>query len=334
MLPALIPLLGAGISAASSFFGARENRQATEAANLQNSIIAQRGQDISRAEAEATRNMAAADNAATRALNLQINQDNIALQREFAQHGIRWKADDAKAAGLHPMAALGGAGAAFSPVAHVSGGSIPSTPVSSPSANIVADTSMGNAMSSMGQDISRAISATAAVAERNDAYTQAMQAISLEKGTLENDLLKSQIARARQSTGPAMPVSGRYLVDGQGSTASGTSLVVNKPLERTPGDPNNVHAEPGALTDVGYARTASGGYAPVPSKDVKERIEDNLIQETLWAFRNNLLPSLLMNQKPPPVAPKEGHGWVFDPFTQEYRQRKKIGRFLGTDWTW
>jgi hypothetical protein len=36
-------------------------------------------------------------------------------QKEFAQHGIRWKVEDAKAAGLHPLFALGGGGATFTP---------------------------------------------------------------------------------------------------------------------------------------------------------------------------------------------------------------------------
>ena len=29
------------------------------------------------------------------------------LQKEFAQHGVRWRVEDAKAAGIHPLAALG-----------------------------------------------------------------------------------------------------------------------------------------------------------------------------------------------------------------------------------
>lgn len=38
---------------------------------------------------------------------LVINQQNADLQREFAQMGIRWRVEDAEAAGLHPLAALG-----------------------------------------------------------------------------------------------------------------------------------------------------------------------------------------------------------------------------------
>lgn len=40
---------------------------------------------------------------------------NIALQKEFAQHGIQWRVADAQAAGLHPLYAIGGSGASFSP---------------------------------------------------------------------------------------------------------------------------------------------------------------------------------------------------------------------------
>lgn len=42
-------------------------------------------------------------------------QANTEAQREFAQKGIQWRVDDAKAAGVSPLYALGGSGAAFSP---------------------------------------------------------------------------------------------------------------------------------------------------------------------------------------------------------------------------
>ena len=46
------------------------------------------------------------------AASLRNEQNTIALhqmanQREFAKHGIQWRVDDAKAAGIHPLAALG-----------------------------------------------------------------------------------------------------------------------------------------------------------------------------------------------------------------------------------
>lgn len=37
----------------------------------------------------------------------RINRRNEALQREFAQNGVRWRVADARAAGIHPLAALG-----------------------------------------------------------------------------------------------------------------------------------------------------------------------------------------------------------------------------------
>jgi len=45
------------------------------------------------------------------------NEANAARQEEFAKHGIQWRVEDAKRAGLHPLYALGGSGASFSPSA-------------------------------------------------------------------------------------------------------------------------------------------------------------------------------------------------------------------------
>lgn len=38
---------------------------------------------------------------------MNINAENVAVQKEFAQQGIRWRVEDAIAAGIHPLAALG-----------------------------------------------------------------------------------------------------------------------------------------------------------------------------------------------------------------------------------
>lgn len=47
---------------------------------------------------------------------------NVGLQKQFAQYGIRWRAEDARKAGLHPLAALGASTSSFSPV-HIPAGS-------------------------------------------------------------------------------------------------------------------------------------------------------------------------------------------------------------------
>jgi len=47
----------------------------------------------------------------------QANKDNYENQKEFAQHGISWKVEDAKRAGLHPLFALSGGNVGYSPSA-------------------------------------------------------------------------------------------------------------------------------------------------------------------------------------------------------------------------
>lgn len=135
---------------------------------------------------------------------MQLARENMAQQREFAQQGIRWKVDDAKAAGLHPLAALGAQTTSFSPVSVGD--------MSAPSLDL----------GSMGQNIGRAIDAATTAEEKGNAYTAKLQALQLERGELENSLLKTQIMKANQPAArqPSMPSpSVKYGVDGQPATA-------------------------------------------------------------------------------------------------------------------
>lgn len=218
-----------------------------------------------------------------------------ALQKEFAQHGIQWRVEDAKKAGIHPIYALGGSGASYSPV----------------SSNFSADTSIGSALAAAGQDVSGAINRTRTQGQREDAFTIASKQLALEKGGLENELLRTEIAsktgRLRQSSGPPFPGS-NFLIPGQAQSG----LVKDKPLERVNADPGATFQEPGAITDRGYARTAGGGLMPVPSADVKERIEDNWFQEMAHFMRNNVMPMFTQGDTPPYPAPA-GSRWYFHP---------------------
>ncbi|UDN67843.1 DNA pilot protein [robinz microvirus RP_145] len=231
------------------------------------------------------------------------------MQKEFAQSGIQWKVKDAKKAGVHPLYALGASTHSFAPVS-------------------TGSADLSTAIPAAGQDISRAIASTSDQSTRLNSYTTAIQKMSLERGALENDLLRSQIAKMNM-TSPAMPgPGGRYLIDGQGSTALPGSLVETTPMSRFASAPEALWQEPGAITDVGHSRTASGGYAPVMSHDVKQRLEEDLPGMLLWNIRNRLLPSIGMNQSPPPATlPKGYDAWLYNPFKQEYtpHKRSRIG---------
>lgn len=164
-------MLGAIISGATSLFNSFANRSAQEDANAQNLAQAQ----------------------ANNATQERIAQQNIANQKEFAQQGIRWKVADAQAAGLHPLAALGSQVSSFSPIS-----------VGSSTADIKPASMQ---LPDMGQNIDRAINATRTGTEKVDAYTAQLQALQLERGSLENTLLKSQILRNTQPSQPNFPSS-------------------------------------------------------------------------------------------------------------------------------
>lgn len=231
--------------------------------------------------------------------------DNAALQRsieytrqkEFAQHGLRWKVEDAKRAGIHPLAALGGTGSLYAPASTTFGGGGSSPDYTSAFANA-------------GQNVMRAVNATRTAEEREAAQIQTQQQLSMnnlemEGKQLQNDLLRSQIAQQNSMRNPPFP---------------GT---VQKPAEMTMTAPGKPDQEAGQVSDLGWARTKTGVY-PVPSKDVKERIEDNLIQETGWALRNNLMPNMGGGSSPPKnLLPAGATHWEWSYRNQEYQPSYK-----------
>lgn len=113
----------------------------------------------------------------------KANEQNIRLQKQFAQEGIQWKVADAVKAGVHPLYALGAQTTAFQPT-------------------VVGDTALPNALQNMGQDIGRAFGAVQS-SERKTAGV--LSALAVERAGLENDLLRSQIrALSAPGTGPAV----------------------------------------------------------------------------------------------------------------------------------
>lgn len=226
---------------------------------------------------------------------------NFEKQEEFAKNSIRWKVEDAKAAGLSPLAAIGASGTSFSPV----------------SSNYQSTPFQGNAFSKMGQNISRA---TAALQTADEREMQSMQIASmkldLDGKALDNQIRAAQLNKTLNPGNPPFPSD-----PGLNNVSSGSALVTNKPLQRTM---TLGHQEGAAIGDVGYAKTKTG-YAPVPSTDVKERIEDQIVPELMWSLRNQILPNF-PNFSPadaPPAAllPQGASGWQWSYTKQEWQPK-------------
>lgn len=221
-------------------------------------------------------------------------RNNERLQREFATHGIRWKVEDAKAAGIHPIYALGAPTTSYAPQS-------------------IGD-SLGTGIRAAGQDIGRAINSTSSPTERVTAETAAFNALQLEKGGLENELLRTQIARMRQNENPPIPDVGQlYGIPGQGSTAK-MSVPADK-TERSGWNPDNPSMESHATSDIGWARAADGTWAMIPGKDTKNRIEDMEWYERQHFIRNQVAPFFSEHGFQGPFPAPTGERWVFNPIT-------------------
>lgn len=309
----------AAVNAGLNYFGKEKDREIAE-------------QNFAAQDAANTRNFMLAANAANRAeeqrlyaneqweRSFGVSQDqfnrNMAKQEEFAKMGIQWKVQDAIAAGLHPLYALGG-GANYSPssVIGASSSGFGSAPVPQVSAALRSGRSSASSWASAGQDLTRAIMASESKEAR--AMSQTMSALSLERAGLENDLLRAQIAKTNGSQlGPGMP-----------GAPQAPPFVQDQPLKVTVSAPANAGQEPGGIPGLGYDVSEHGGtkyYYPVPSKDVKERIEDMHGPEFMWALRNNYLPSVGLYRSPPAHVPLEpGMEWNFHPMLGYYQHKPR-----------
>lgn len=116
-------------------------------------------------------------------------KDQEAFQREFAQHGIRWRVEDAKAAGVHPLYALGAQVTPYTPV------------VSNP---------VGDALSSAGQNLGRAVAAQQTAAERaQEALGLQLLQSQIAESDARRELYASEAARNRQGVAAAtFPMEG------------------------------------------------------------------------------------------------------------------------------
>lgn len=180
--------------------------------------------------------------------------------REVMQNQIQWRTADAKAAGVHPIYALGAPAVSFAP--SVAGG----------------NDSAVQRISEAGQGISRAAQAFSDSKQRRILFDQEVRMNDLKIKDAEIALQKSASDMAMARTGATVPMNG-----------SGAGILV-KPSETTftrKGDRSLERAGPAPAVKEFVNR--DGSVTIWPSADAKQAIEDSMYE---WEhmYRNRFVP--------------------------------------------
>ncbi len=245
------------------------------------------------------------------------------MQKEFAQNSIRWRVADAKAAGIHPLYALGASSASFSPIQGYGG-----------------DYGISDAFNTFSQGIDRAAQAKMTREERdrlqaNEEINQTFQLAMMDRAArledskinlMESEVLRNKIAfmvaLRNASRVPSMPsfstgIDGS-VISGQGDSypsVSGQGSIIDvKPSEREANAPGSPGASAASIPDHSFVAAGDGGYAMVRSSDIADRLDDDLVGNILWNLRNYGNAYFDNPKYAPPKAwlPKGASYWVFN----------------------
>lgn len=253
---------------------------------------------------------------------------NYEAQKEFAQNGIRWKVEDAKRAGIHPLYALGASTQGYSPTAGYTG-----------------DFGISDAAAHFGQGYERAQQAKMTKEERDkqdvrDAIQDMAALEDLNQKRRMNDaqirLANSEIFRnfalstnALRKTGlpPAMPGGLGGVIAGQGNSyATGqTTPEISSVVTSEKGTPS---VQAGSPPDVRFYRTISGGRAPLPTEEAADAMDAAFGSGLQWSIRNNLVPWLANFF--PINDPHRLPGEYYDLLGGEYRKKDSKRSFIDT----
>lgn len=228
------------------------------------------------------------------------------IQKEFAQSGIQWRVADAKAAGLHPLAAIGAAPASYSPASYVGADTLPG-----------ASQDIGRSLAQMGQGIHRAANAASSKEDREaQAYNTTMRIENVRKAGLENQLLETQIeasklALLRAGTGPGIPTGPSVA-----STPQGKFEI--KPAEVTSSRPGQPHLEAGPAGPGSRHQQIGPAVVNMPSQGTQ--IDE--LSSPGWAsyqFWNSVVPFFSQSARDrsrpdKSTLPKGANEWMWTPF--------------------
>lgn len=310
-----LPSLGSIASAGLSFFGdGLFGDDDADAIAWQNHLNREAAADAQRAAITAgqeSRDLTQRLHASNLEFQDRWAQRSLTAQQDAAQKAIQWRVADAEKAGIHPMYALGMNPINISPVT-VGGGGVGAPP---PSETVLGAPGMVPTLRDrMGQNISRALTKMLTKEEKaemaNDRIYQRQQ---LRSNELDLQIKSAQLALLqKEQVGPPAPSDGTRVKSGASFQPQPAMPTISSQADKA--------REAGHITDYGYVRDR-GGLRVVPSKDMKERMEDSLIEEGMWNLRNRVSP-MLNGPKPPSSVeyplPK-GEVWRWNMWTQSFQ---------------
>lgn len=230
------------------------------------------------------------------------NEREYQRQKEFAQHGIRWKAADAQAAGISKLYALGANTTSYAPQSV--GGS-------------------DHGISSAGQNIGRAVSATQSGNQRQGKIANDIQRAQLAGLEIDNNIKRTELAsRLRTTNQPGNPPAHpsfdtKRHIGGQGDS----SVIYKKSLTPSGHSPE---ASYGVAPEVDWYR-GRHGFTPQIPQDLAESFEQNWLGSGAWQLRNSLGPYLGLDTSKPPA--RKGHYLHFHPIHGWQYKRKPSNKY-------
>lgn len=258
----------------------------------------------------------------------QGDAENFARQQleTQMQKAIQWRVADARAAGVHPLAALG---------AQVSAS--PATPIAGDSGG----SNLGASLSDMGQSLTRAFGAFFDKEQKNKL---SMQVLQIQGQEIDNQIKLEELKRLQGGPGsppafPNMAVGESHVPIGAvsdtrrypdrsvsvlplGPAGDAAGLRKAEPSEYFPVAPSQPGMQPIVNPESQWMRTNTGAIDRMPGKSWQ--MDDMGAPGYLtWQLRNSILPALPFGGRALPAPPKEyetkgqigwfykmGHGYV------------------------
>lgn len=258
--------------------------------------------------------------------NADFARQQLEYQKELAKNQIQWRVDDAKKAGLHPMAALGLNSTSFSPVSLSQQG--------------LDYSSIADGISDMGQSLNYASIKAKDNQQQQVAVRLAQEGVELQNEglRLDNEYKRWQLLQAMETgTSQALRSPAAPTVRGDGAVIGGQpdSIIKVNPSETEANALGALGTSAASVPDVTFVRTNDGGFSMVRSESVADRLDDDMLGTLGWHLRNSV-PAFLDDQdSAPPKSwlPSGATEWVFNSrrmawYPNTHKYGKKLTEFL------